>query len=335
MSPTHRRRRRGALATLLTLGLVAAAPLAAPEAARASARADLTVTSTTAPGSATISKAFGVETKVRNAGLGRSKATSVRYYLSKDAKRDRGDRALGGSARLKALIGGTSWDVSARVTVPKGTAPGSYYVIACVENDAGPSRNDCKAPKRRTRVLPLLGDGSIAGELTLRDVGEVASDGGILGWDRTSTVGIRMDVEGDSYDAEFSDDGSRYTYTGEQHLAAGGSCPEFDDTTESGEGGFVWTGDPFTDDIHGAFTHTSRGSVRIGLFIYYDYTWTFGDCESSHTQSGRRLNVVSIEFEEVARTASSITYEAVEWEADMGMDSNWDTIEGTITFQLD
>lgn len=334
MTPSHRPRRR-ALAALLTLGLAVAAPLAATDAAQARARADLTVTSTSAPRTATTGKAFGVETKVRNAGLGKSKATSVRYYLSKDAKKDRGDRALGGSARLKALIGGTSWDVSGRVTVPKGTVPGSYYVLACIENDAGPARNDCKAPKNRTRVLALAGDGSIAGEITLRDVGEVTGDGGTREWDRTSTVGIRMDVEGDSYDADFSDDGSRYTYTGEEHEDGSGECPDFDDTTESGEGGFIFTGDPWTDDIHGAFTHVSRSSVRIGLFIYYDYSWTFGDCESSHTQSGRRLNVVSIEFEEVSRTATSITYKADNWEAEMGGTSNWDTIEGTITFQLD
>lgn len=334
MTPIHRPRRR-ALATLLTLGLAVAAPLAAPDSAQARARADLTVTSTTAPGKATTGKAFGVETKVRNAGLGKSKATAVRYYLSKDAKKDRGDRALGGSARLKALIGGTSWDVSARVTVPKGTVPGSYYVLACIENDAGPARNDCKAPRNRTKVVALSGDGSVAGELTLRDVGELTSGGETHEWDRTSTVGIRMDVDGDSYDADFSDEGSRYTYTGEEHELGSGECPSFSDRTETGEGGFIFTGDPLTDEIHGAFTHVDRSSVRIGLFINYDSTWTFGDCDSSTTQNSESLNVVSIEFEEVSRTATSITYAADNWEAEMGMDSNWDTIEGTITFQLD
>ncbi|GAA3819360.1 CARDB domain-containing protein [Nocardioides panacisoli] len=333
MTPARSRRR--ALATLLAVGLAAGAPLAAPGPAVARDRADLTVTRTTAPATATTGKAFRVETGIRNAGLGRSAATTVRYYLSTDQRRDRGDRALGGSARLKSLIGGTSWDVGARVTVPKGTAPGRYYVLACVEADAGPARNDCKAPSRRTRVLSLAGDGSIAGELTLRDVGETSSESGTSAWDRTATVGIRIDVDGDSYDATFADDGSRYTYTGEEHRDGTGECPTFWDRAETGEGGFVSTGDPFTDEIHGGFTRVDRSGLRIGLFVHYDAATTYGDCDASHEQATEALNVVSIEFDEVARTATSVTYRAVDWEAELGTSSNWDTIEGTITFALD
>jgi hypothetical protein len=333
MTPARPRRR--AVTTLLALGLAVTTPLAAAGPAQARDRADLTVTRTTAPTTATTGKAFRVETGVRNAGLGRSAATTVRYYLSTDQRKDRGDRALGGSARLKSLIGGTSWDVGAKVTVPKGTSPGRYYVIACVEADAGPARNDCAAPRKKTKVVSLLGDGSIAGELTLHDVGETSSESGTADWERTSTVGIRLDVEGDSYDATFADDGSRYTYTGEEHRLGTGPCPTFWDETESGEGGFVYTGDPYTDDIYGAFTRVDRSGVRIGLFLYYDHATTYGDCESSHQQSARALNAVSIEFEEVSRTATSVTYRAVDWEAELGTPSNWDTIDGTITFQLD
>lgn len=332
----HRTRgpRRRVLATLLTLGL-AAAPLAATGAAHAGPKADLAVTSTTAPAKTTTGKSFTVRTKVRNAGLRKSAATSVRYYLSKNAKKDAGDRALAGSARLKRLVGGTSWDVSAKVKVPKGTAPGKYYVLACVQKDAGKAGNNCKAPGRKTKVEALAGDGSVSGELTLRDVGETTTGGRDHEWDRTATVGIRIDVDGDDYEATFADDGSRYTYTGEEHELGSGSCPSFMDRTESGEGGFVYTGDPYTDDIYGGFTHVDRSSLRIGLFIYYDSTTTRGDCDYSSTNSSRSLNVVSIHFEEVARTARSVTYKATEWEADMGTTSNWDTIEGTITFALD
>lgn len=334
MPPIHRIR-RGALAVTITLGLALAAPLAATDAAQARLRADLTVTGTTAPASTTTGKAFSVTTKVRNAGLGKSAATNVRYYLSKDAKKDRGDRPLAGSARLKALIGGTSWDVSARLKVPSGTAPGRYYVLACVEKDAGPARNDCKAPKNRTKVVALSGDGSISGELTLRDMGEASSESGTVVWDRTSTVGIRIDVEGDSYDAVFADGGSTYTYTGEEHRDGVGQCPSYWDQTETGEGGFLYTGDPYTDEIHGYFGHVDRSEVHIGLFINYDTSVVHGRCDTSNTQNTESLNVVSIDFEEVARTATSITYEAVDWKGAMSTTSNWDTIEGTITFALD
>lgn len=333
MSPIRRPRHRG-LAALLTLGVCVIAPLTGPGAAEAQARADLTVTGTTAPATAMTGKAFRVETKVRNAGLGRAAATDVRYFLSKNATKDGGDRALAGSARLKSLIGGTSWDVAARVKVPSGTAPGRYYVLACVE-DSGPSRNDCKAPGNKTKVEALTGDGSLSGELTFRDVGGTSSEGETRDWDRTSTVGIRIDVEGDSYDATFADEGSRYTYTGEEHRDGSGSCPTFWDQTESGEGGFVYTGDPYTDDIYGHFTRVDRSGVSVGLFLYYDEAVTYGDCDASHSQTAEALNVVSIDFEEVSRTATSITYRAVDWEAELGTPSNWDTIEGTITFALD
>lgn len=334
MPPIHRIR-RGALAATVTLGLALAGPLAATDAARASARADLTVTSTTAPAKASTGKAFSVSTKVRNAGLGKSAATDVRYYLSKDTKKDRGDRSLAGSARLKALIGGTSWDVSARIKVPSGTVPGRYYVLACVEKDAGPAGNDCKAPKNKTNVTALSGDGSISGELILSDSGGSTSENGTVVWDRTSTVGIRIDVEGDSYDADFIDDGSTYTYTGQENRDGFGQCPSFWDQEETGQGGFVWTGDPFTDEIFGHFGHVDRSEVHIGMFINYDTGVVYGNCNGQTSQDTESTNIVSIDFEEVSRTSGSITYKAVDWEAEMGTTSNWDTIEGTITFALD
>ncbi|UMG94349.1 hypothetical protein [Nocardioides sp. TF02-7] len=43
---------------------------------------------------------------------------------------------------------------------------------------------------------------------------------------------------------------------------------------------------------------------------------------------------MSIEFEEVSRTASSVTYRAESWEAEYSGTSNWDDIDGTITFRL-
>ena len=329
--------RPGRLLTATVASAAAAAALlpASQPASAAGPRADLTVVRTTAPGSAEVGKAFGVETDVRNAGLRRSRATSVEYYLSTNARKDSGDKRLAGSARLKALIGGVSHDVSARVKVPSGTAPGTYYVIACIVSDAGSSRNDCKAAPNKTEVTGLSGDGSIAGELTLTDIGEEVVEGELQTWERTATVGVRLDVEGESYDAEFADAGSRYTYVGQENRSTGGPCPTWWDETESGAGGFVWTGDPYTDDIYGHFGHVDRSEVTVGLFMYFDQTLSFGDCDSSHTQSGEGLNVVSIDFEEVSRTASAVTYEAVAWEGELSTESNWDEIAGTITFSLD
>jgi hypothetical protein len=153
----RRSRRLLAGAVLATACAAATVPVAVPAGA-AAPRADLTVVRTTAPASVQVGEKFGVDTGVRNAGLRKSRATTVEYYLSENATKDRGDRKLSGSTRLKALIGGVSHDVRATLKVPSGTVPGTYYVIACVARTSrptpGPPRTTAGPPPTARRSPP-------------------------------------------------------------------------------------------------------------------------------------------------------------------------------------
>jgi len=68
-------------------------------------------------------------TTTGNIGVGRARATSTRYYLSSDASIGAGDVLLGGRS-LAALAPGASSASATNVTIPAGTANGSYFIVA-------------------------------------------------------------------------------------------------------------------------------------------------------------------------------------------------------------
>jgi subtilase family serine protease len=94
-------------------------------------RPDLTVLSVTAPAVATPGQNVSVSHVVKNlaAAAGRAAATTSRLYLSDDATLGGGDVALG-DVTIGALAGTAQVTVARTVTVPVGTAPGLYWLIA-------------------------------------------------------------------------------------------------------------------------------------------------------------------------------------------------------------
>jgi subtilase family serine protease len=54
----------------------------------------------------------------------------VRFYLSRDWVLDAGDIALAESRAVPALAAGDSSSASTTVTIPSGSAPGYYYLLA-------------------------------------------------------------------------------------------------------------------------------------------------------------------------------------------------------------
>ena len=104
---------------------------------------DLTV------GSASVSDAspdtgasFTLRATVRNAGAGRSAATTLRYYRSTDATISASDTAVGTDAVRGLAASGTSAE-SVRLTAP--SSAGTYYYGACVDTVTGESdtENNC------------------------------------------------------------------------------------------------------------------------------------------------------------------------------------------------
>ena len=111
---------------------------------------DLTV------GSASVSDAspdagasFTLRATVRNAGAGRSAATTLRYYRSSDATISASDTAVGTDAVSALSASGTSAE-SISLTAP--SSAGTYYYGACVDTVSGESdtANNCSSAVRVT-----------------------------------------------------------------------------------------------------------------------------------------------------------------------------------------
>jgi subtilase family serine protease/subtilisin family serine protease len=91
--------------------------------------ADLVVTTLTLPSSVGAGVSFAVTDTTRNQGGSPADASMTAYYLSTDAVLNPADIPLGGRA-VPALGAGASHTGSVTLTIPAGTAAGSYYVLA-------------------------------------------------------------------------------------------------------------------------------------------------------------------------------------------------------------
>ena len=92
---------------------------------------------------------FTLSATVRNAGDGRSAATTLRYYRSSDATISASDTAVGTDAVGALAASGTSAE-SVRLTAP--SSAGTYYYGACVDTVTGESdtANNCSSAVRVT-----------------------------------------------------------------------------------------------------------------------------------------------------------------------------------------
>ena len=95
---------------------------------------DLVVNALTAPAAAGAGQPFTVSDTTRNQGGGATPATVTRFYLSTNGTLDAGDVLLGGRS-VAALAPGASDSGSVSLTIPAGTAMGTYYLIAKADGD--------------------------------------------------------------------------------------------------------------------------------------------------------------------------------------------------------
>jgi subtilase family serine protease len=105
---------------------------------RASARlavgADLVVTSIVAPAAGAAGGNVVIDTVVSNQGRPAEAASTLELYLSADAALDGADVLLGNRA-VAALAAGASSHAGTTVTIPVGTAPGRYRIVARADAD--------------------------------------------------------------------------------------------------------------------------------------------------------------------------------------------------------
>src|SRR5688572_23002464 len=111
-----------AVTTVLGFALIAA-----PAGAGVNGADYVTVRVSNPPAVLGIGAAMRVTDTTTNRGDSAGPATRARYYLSRDARRSRGDRLLGGRL-VPALGAGRSSRGSATVTIPR-VRPGGYRVI--------------------------------------------------------------------------------------------------------------------------------------------------------------------------------------------------------------
>jgi subtilase family serine protease len=96
---------------------------------------DLAVSGLGAPTSAPAGATITVSDAVINQGAGGADATTTRFYLSTNVLFDAADVPLPGSRSVPALAPGAASTGSAQVTIPPGTAPGTYFLLAVTDAD--------------------------------------------------------------------------------------------------------------------------------------------------------------------------------------------------------
>jgi subtilase family serine protease len=85
------------------------------------------------PASARRGGSFGLTDTLANTGDAAARPSTTRFALSADAAPG-GDLPLAGTRSVEALAAGATSTGAATVTVPAGTAPGAYRVVACADS---------------------------------------------------------------------------------------------------------------------------------------------------------------------------------------------------------
>jgi hypothetical protein len=161
------RRRRCALSVLVLTAFLPVFEEAAAAGRRVPARPDLVVTALSRPPATRLPGAsFTLSDATKNRGRARARATTTRYYLSIDQKRNRGDRLLGGTRSVPRLRRGRTSSGTRTLNVGGIVAPDKYFVLACADDRkrARESRegNNCRSSATRLEVTTLPSPGGPA-----------------------------------------------------------------------------------------------------------------------------------------------------------------------------
>jgi subtilase family serine protease len=119
--------------------------------------ADLVVSAVTAPSALGVGVAFNVSDTTRNQGTSPAGASTTSFYLSVNTALDGSDTPLG-SRDVPALDAGASDTGTVTLTIPSGTAPGSYHLLirADAQGVVGESLETNNVTVRAVQVGPDL-----------------------------------------------------------------------------------------------------------------------------------------------------------------------------------
>lgn len=122
---------------------------------------DLVVSAFTVPASAGAGGTVTVSDTVTNRGGGAAGATSTRFHLSANTALDAGDVPLEGGRAVGGLAPDAASSGTASVTIPAGTATGSYYLLAKADGD-GAVAESLETNNVAARLIRIGGDLTIS-----------------------------------------------------------------------------------------------------------------------------------------------------------------------------
>ena len=106
------------------------------------------------PASGVVGGSFSVTDTVKNQGNASAGAFKVGYYLSTDKVGK--TKSLTGSRSITSLAAGASSSGTVSVAVPSGTAPGTYYLLACSDSGGAVTEsnetNSCRASSSTIKI---------------------------------------------------------------------------------------------------------------------------------------------------------------------------------------
>ena len=117
---------------------------------------DLTITAASAAASAVAGTTVAASDTTANTGGGGATASTTSYYLSANAVFDSSD-VLIGTRSVGAVAAGASDAGSTTLTIPAGTAAGTYYIVVLAD---GPQSVPETTEVNNTRALLLKVTGS-------------------------------------------------------------------------------------------------------------------------------------------------------------------------------
>jgi len=95
---------------------------------------DLDITALSAPTSASAGQSITITDSVKNIGGAPAASSLTRLYLSTNTTVDASDTLIG-SRNVPALAAGATSSGSTTVTIPQGTAAGTWYIVAQADSE--------------------------------------------------------------------------------------------------------------------------------------------------------------------------------------------------------
>ena len=160
-----------AIAAALPGAWVTSAALGAGHNTKHKPKPDLVVSKLSNP-PPSLGKSLAATARINNVGKAHAGASKTRFYLSTDTKLSKRD-VLVGSGKAGALDPGKHEPGNASLTLPRGTKPGTYFLIACADGthvvNEQNEANNCRASKKPGKLRCTIGDADCDGYLPPAD----------------------------------------------------------------------------------------------------------------------------------------------------------------------